>query len=113
MRWIWIEFNIIYMSYITYSPNEIVYIKQIGYATLVNCGARNSISQKVEAPVSKRQSIYFDPDLFNSDGDSNNSKKSQNKSDDEKPEKKLVEVVSENNFQEEKSKVVPQDGPKK
>jgi hypothetical protein len=70
------------MSYITYTPNEIVYIKHIGYATLINCGARNTISQKVAHLSIKKESIYFDPDLFNSDADSNNSKKSHNKSED-------------------------------
>ena len=64
------------MSYITLAPNEIVYIKGVGYATLVHCGSRNTIAQKVDAPVEKRESIYFDPDLFNSDGESNKSKKS-------------------------------------
>jgi hypothetical protein len=42
------------MSYVTFSPNEIVYVKEIGYATLLNCGSRSQISQKVEAlPVKK------------------------------------------------------------
>jgi hypothetical protein len=69
------------MSYITFNPNEVVYIRGIGYATLINCGSRNTISQKIEAQPIKKESIYFDPDLFNSDIDSNNSKKSQSKSD--------------------------------
>ncbi len=68
------------MSYITYSPNEVVYIRGIGYATLVNCGARATVSQKIEAQPQKKESIYFDPDLFNSDLDSDHSKKSQPKS---------------------------------
>ena len=42
------------MSYVTYSPNEIVYVRDIGYATLLNCGARNTISQKVDAPPTKK-----------------------------------------------------------
>jgi hypothetical protein len=69
------------MSYITFNPNEAVYIKGIGYATLINCGSRATISQKIEAIPIKKESIYFDPDLFNSDIDSNNSKKSHTKSD--------------------------------
>lgn len=81
------------MSYITFNPNEVVYIKGIGYATLINCGARNTISQKIEAVPTKKESIYFDPDLFNSDIDSNNSKKSQSKSDEEKLEAKIPEAV--------------------
>lgn len=90
------------MSYITFTPNEIVYVKGIGYGTLINCGDRNSISQKVDHLPEKKESIYFDPDLFNSDADSNNSKKSQNKSDDEKIQKKLVEVITEKKVQEER-----------
>ena len=90
------------MSYITFSPNEIVYVKGIGYGTLVNCGDRNSISQKVDNPPEKKESIYFDPDLFNSDADSNNSKKSQSKSEEEKAEKKAVEVIAEENISDEK-----------
>lgn len=78
------------MSYITFGANEIVYIKGVGYATLVHCGARTSISQKVDAPIEKRESIYFDPDLFNSDADSSNSKKSEKKAEEEKSEKKLI-----------------------
>lgn len=77
------------MSYITFSPNETVYIRGIGYATLLNCGSRNTISQKVEALPTKKESIYFDPDLFNSDIDSNNSKKSHSKSDEDKLEPKV------------------------
>lgn len=42
------------MSYITFGPNEIVYIKGIGYGTLLNCGDRNSISQKVDAVPEKK-----------------------------------------------------------
>lgn len=42
------------MSYITFNPNETVYIRGIGYATLLNCGSRTSISQKIEAqPIKK------------------------------------------------------------
>jgi|688.fasta_scaffold748604_1 hypothetical protein len=84
------------MSYITFNPNEVVYIRGIGYATLVNCGTRNSISQKVEAPPLKKESIYFDPELFNSEPDSLGTHKSQPKSEDERPisvEKKKVEEV--------------------
>ncbi len=35
------------MSYITFNPNEIVYVKGIGYGTLINCGEHKSISVKV------------------------------------------------------------------
>ena len=76
------------MSYITFGVNDIVYIKGIGYGTLLHCGTRNSLSQKVEGVPEKRESLVFDPDLFNSDGDSNQSRKSQGKEEDEKAEKK-------------------------
>lgn len=89
------------MSYITFNPNEVVYIRGIGYATLINCGSRNTISQKIEALPIKKESIYFDPDLFNSDIDSNNSKKSQSKSDEEKLEVKIPEVVEAKKSEEE------------
>ena len=84
------------MSYITFNPNEVVYVRGIGYATLVNCGTRNSISQKVDAPPLKKESIYFDPELFNSEPDSLGPRKSSPKSEDERPisvEKKKVEEV--------------------
>ena len=54
-----------------------VFIKGLGYATLVNCGSRNTLSQKIDSMPEKKESLIFDPDLFNSDGDSNHSKKSQ------------------------------------
>jgi len=65
------------MSYITYTPNEIVYVQGIGYATLLNCGLRTQIAQNVEPVPAKKESIYFDPDLFNTDLDSLHPKKSQ------------------------------------
>ena len=75
------------MSYVTYSPNEQVYLKGIGYGTLINCGSRKTISKKVDLPdLTKKESIYFDPDMFNSD-DSKDSKKSEKKEE----EKVLVE----------------------
>jgi len=42
------------MSYITYSPNELVYIKGIGYATLLHCGSNSTVSQKVDSPPQKK-----------------------------------------------------------
>lgn len=42
------------MSYITYTPNEVVYIKAIGYATLLNCGSRNTISQMIQGQPQKK-----------------------------------------------------------
>ena len=68
------------MSYITFGANDTIYIRGIGYATLINCGARNTLSQKIDSLPDKKESLIFDPDLFNSDGDSNHSKKSQHKS---------------------------------
>jgi hypothetical protein len=42
------------MSYITFGPNDTVYVKEIGYATLVNCGSRNSLSQKIDTLSTKK-----------------------------------------------------------
>jgi hypothetical protein len=77
--------------YITYSPNELVYVKGIGYATLLHCGSNSAVLHKVHSAPLKKESIYFDPDLFNSDHDSNNSKKS--KSEEDKVESKLTETI--------------------
>ena len=65
---------ILLMSYVTFNPNELVYVRGIGYATLINCGHRQHIAQKVEQPeLTKKESIIFDPDLFSSDPDANKS----------------------------------------
>jgi len=37
------------MSYITFGANDTIYIRGIGYATLLNCGARNTLSQKIDS----------------------------------------------------------------
>ena len=67
------------MSYVTFNTNDVVYIRGIGYATLLNCGNRQQITQKVDLPeLDKKQSLIFDPDLFASDPDS------YSKSDEEK-----------------------------
>ena len=62
------------MSYTTFKPNDTVFVTNIGYGTLLSCGNFNVVSLKNEGQIEKRESIYFDPDLFNSD-DSSNSKK--------------------------------------
>ena len=59
------------MSYVTFNTNEVVYVRDIGYATLLNCGNRHQIAQKVDLPeLAKKESLIFDPDLFSSDPDS-------------------------------------------
>lgn len=64
------------MSYTTFKPNDTVFVTGIGYGTLLDCGNFNVVSVKVPGELEKRESIYFDPDLFNSD-DSSNSKKNE------------------------------------
>lgn len=63
------------MSYITFKPNDTVFVTDIGYGTLLDCGNFNVVSIKNLDQMHKKDSIYFDPDLFNSD-DSCHSKKS-------------------------------------
>ena len=64
------------MSYTTFKPNDTVFVTNIGYGTLLDCGNFNVVSFKVPGELEKRDSIYFDPDLFNSD-DSSSSKKNE------------------------------------
>ena len=80
------------MSYITFGVNDIVYIRGVGYGTLLNCGTRNSLSQKIDGVTEKRESVVFDPDLFNSDGDSNHSRRSREEEKEKDKEKKGEKV---------------------
>ena len=32
------------MSYVFYNPNDLVYVRDIGYGKLINCGKFNSVS---------------------------------------------------------------------
>lgn len=34
------------MSYVFYNPNDLVYVRDIGYGKLINCGKFNSVSFK-------------------------------------------------------------------
>ena len=34
------------MSYVFYNPNDLVYVKNIGYGKLTSCGKFNSVSVK-------------------------------------------------------------------
>ena len=36
------------MSYVFYNQNDLVYVKEIGYGKLVNCGKFNSVSIKTD-----------------------------------------------------------------
>lgn len=65
------------MSFTNYAKNDLVYIRNIGYGTIVQCGELNVFSQRNQSAPLKKESIIFDPDLFNSETDSNQSKKSQ------------------------------------
>ena len=55
------------MSYVFYNPNDLVYVKNIGYGKLINCGKFNSVSVKTEMKYDKDDDddeFYFDPRLF-------------------------------------------------
>ena len=55
------------MSYVFYNPNDLVYVSNIGYGKLVNCGKFNSVSVKAESRLNQPQEedvFYFDPRLF-------------------------------------------------
>ncbi len=57
-------------TFTTFNVNDIIFVEGVGYGTLLQCGHLKSIAIK-EPPslIEKRQSIYFDPELFNSDSD--------------------------------------------
>ena len=60
------------MSYVFYNQNDLVYVKEIGYGKLVNCGKFNSVSVKAEsklAQVQEEDPFYFDPRLFLLEGE--------------------------------------------
>ena len=55
------------MSYVFYNPNDLVYVRDIGYGKLVNCGKFNSVSGKAESKANQlleEDAFYFDPRLF-------------------------------------------------
>ena len=63
------------MSYITFKVDDNVYVTDIGYGTLVDCGKFKSISLKNQNVTRKNDSVIFDPDLFRLDSDSGKSKR--------------------------------------
>lgn len=55
------------MSYVFYNPNDLVYVSDIGYGKLVNCGKFNTVSVKNDMKKEMEDSedeFYFNPDLF-------------------------------------------------
>ena len=55
------------MSYLNYHPNDMVYVENIGYGTLTNCGKFETLSLKNLNLSMKKSSLIFDPDMFNPD----------------------------------------------
>lgn len=42
------------MSYMTYKQNDVVYIDEIGYATLIDCGKFKALSVKAPEILDKK-----------------------------------------------------------
>lgn len=72
------DYNKMSSAYTTFNINDVVFVDNIGYGVLVDCGHLKTIATKEELPVlgEKKLSIYFDPDMFNSESDSFYRKKS-------------------------------------
>ena len=52
------------MSLITFKPNDIVFVEDVGYGTLLDCGNLNAITIQNTDQLQRKESLYFDPGLF-------------------------------------------------
>lgn len=53
------------MSFLNFKADDLVYIENMGYGKLVDCGLFESLSLKNVSLSMKKSSIIFDPDMFN------------------------------------------------
>ena len=54
------------MSNTTLNEGDLVYVENIGYGTLVDCGEHKGEGLQVADTLPKKSSVIFDPNMFDS-----------------------------------------------